>query len=240
MKKEDPQFVCTDLNTMFREATLTMTSSGRIDCSANGQLLFPFSGQEPSHLHERRPIEGAGLCVISSVSIASYVDRMRLAARFQPNFALTNARPLAPIDRSVSGSRAVAWRKPSVIPSTVGSTHQPQPLSGRIDQGAPVVVRTGKPWASASATTIPKLSEWLGSTNRSASKKADFFLPYSRAPLKETTCAKPAADTAFSTCFWWPASSGPAICKIQPSGRTRAQASINMGKPLIGQIRPKK
>src|SRR6202453_1664636 len=194
-----------------------------------------FSGQEPLHqeplhLDDPRPIEDAGLCAISSVSTASYVERIRLAARFQPNFALTNARPLAPINRRVSESRAVAWRKPSVTPSTVGSTHQPQPFSGRIDQGVPGVVRTGKPWASASATTIPKLSEWLGSTNRSASKKADFFLPYSRAPMKETTCAKPAADTAFSTCFWWPASSGPAICKIQPSGRTRAQASINIGR----------
>ncbi len=108
-------------------------------------------------------------------------------------------------------------RRGSVIPSTVASTHQPQPLSRRIDHGAPVVVRTGKPWASASATTIPKLSEWVGSTNSSASKKADFFIPYARGPMKETTCPKPAAVTAFSTCFWWPASSGPAIRKIQPS-----------------------
>src|SRR5215469_1796425 len=89
----------------------------------------------------------------------SYRDIKRLATLLQENSVLANTRPVAPISRRVARSSRVAARRPSARPSGVGSTYHPQPFCRRLDQGVPVVVRTGNPCASASATTMPKLSE---------------------------------------------------------------------------------
>ena len=77
----------------------------------------------------------------------------------------------------------------------------------------------------------PKAFRWVGSTSSSASKKADFFIPSAIGPVKETTAPEPAAVTALSTCFWWPASSGPRSAKSN-------HRAVHVPKPQLTSVGP--
>ncbi len=156
------------------------------------------------------------------------------ATRFHANSFVTHSRPMPPICLSMRRSQDVAARNPCDKPSTVDSTHHPQPRCGSSGQGAPVVVSTGTPWASASATTNPKFSEWDGRMNRSAAKKASCLLVPVRGPANETACVSPTARTACSTSTRWPPSSGPTILRFPTRGPHPRPRRNQHGQTLFG------
>ena len=53
-------------------------------------------------------------------------------------------------------------------PTSVGEAIQPHFRNSSSPHGVVLVVRTGVPWASASVTTLPRFSEKLGNTKKSA------------------------------------------------------------------------
>ena len=70
-----------------------------------------------------------------------------------------HSRPITPISSLFKEVIDVASKRELASASTVGSTHQPHLRPVSSCQGVPVVVMTGVPQASASATTIPKFSQ---------------------------------------------------------------------------------
>jgi len=104
-----------------------------------------------------------------------------------------------------------------------------KPLSGRIDQGCPRwwVRGTGKPWASASATTIPKLFR-MGREHQTAPrrKRPDLFhFHVRRGPMKENHLPpKPSGGHCPFNLFLVASFIGALrSAKSNPSGRVRAQ-----------------
>ncbi len=87
---------------------------------------------------------------------------------FQEKALSTNRRPLCPISRLAASGRPRIARMASQRAPLDGGTHSPALISSIDFQGVPVVVMTGVPDAIASATTMPKFSEYDGSTNTSA------------------------------------------------------------------------
>ena len=86
------------------------------------------------------------------------------------NRAPSTRAPFAPFRRAVLRATTSRHRAPQSVPAHRGRPTSRSPRFSRPDQGAPLLTTAGHPCASASATVMPKFSERLGSTNRSASR----------------------------------------------------------------------